>query len=114
MVKYTIKLMILIFTLFLGLLLGIQQAERGIHSIEGNQQTQKESFYVTKVDADHVEVAVLGESFSTKELEEKQEKWKEKHHHNTFSHIGNKLGEVVYSVSRKGAELFVDLLDQVL
>jgi len=115
MFKYTAKVMILVCTLLFGLLLGIHQAERGIFSVEGTSHSkEQESFNVKKVDEEHVEVAVLGESFSTKDLEEKKEKWKERHHHNTFSHLGNQLGEMVYAISRKGAKWFVEQVDKIL
>jgi type VI protein secretion system component VasA len=114
MIKFSIKILLLISTLLFGLVLGIQQAEYGIFSIEGVQKEQQESFYVKQVDQDHVEVAVLGESFSTKEWEEKQEKWKDRYHHNKISHIGNKLGDTVYFISRKGAEWFSQQMDKFL
>jgi hypothetical protein len=114
MFKFTVKCIILSCTLLFGLLLGIHHAERGIYSIDGGTTDQQESFYIKKIDEEHVEVAVLGEAFNTKELEAKQEKWRERQHHNNLSRLGNKLGDVIYSVSRKGAEWFVDQVDKLL
>jgi hypothetical protein len=114
MIKFSVKILLLLSTLLFGLLLGIQQAESGIFSIEGIKEEQQEGFYVKKIDEDHVEVAVLGESFSTQKWEEKQEEWKEQRHHNKISHLGNKLGDVVYFISRKSAEWFAQQMDKIL
>jgi hypothetical protein len=114
MVKFTIKVLLLICTLLFGLLIGIQQAEHGIFSINGTSADQKQSFHVKEVDHQHKEVAILGESFSTKEWVEKQEEWKERNPHNTFSYLGNKIGDTVYSISRMGAEWIAKMIDQFL
>jgi hypothetical protein len=112
--KFTAKVILLLSTLLFGLILGIQQAEQGIISIKGIQENEKESFYIQKIDDGNIQVAVLGEAFSTKDWEEKQEDWKQRHHHNRISSLGNKLGETVYMISRKSAEWFVRQIDKVL
>ncbi|GAA0353849.1 DUF3679 domain-containing protein [Bacillus horti] len=114
MLRFTIKLLLLLSTLLFGVLLGIQQAEWGIFSVNGAEKEEQESFYVKRVDGEHVEVAVLGESFSTEELLEKEELWKERNQTNKLSALGAKMGEVVYSVSRKSVEWLVGQLEKML
>lgn len=114
MFKFTAKLILLLGTLLFGLLLGLQHAEQGIISINGGQEGQKESFYIKKIDDENIQVAVLGNAFSTKDWEEKQEKWKERHHHNKLSNLGNKIGNSVYFISRTSAEWFVRQIDKLL
>ena len=48
------------------------------------------------------------------DLEEKQKKWEQRNHHNKYSYLGNQIGDVVYSVSEKGAQWFVQQLDKIL
>jgi len=112
--KFVLKIILLVSTLLFGLLLGLQQAERGISSLEGTAQEEQKGFYVKKIEDEHVEVAVLGEAFSTKQLEEKKEKWKERNQHNTLSHVGNVLGSIVYTVAHKGAQWVVQQMDRIL
>lgn len=114
MIKFIVRVILLLGTLLFGLLLGFQQAEQGIFSISGGQEEEKESFYIKKIDEDHVQVAVLGNSFSTRDWEEKQEKWKERHQHNKLSNLGNKIGNSVYFISRTSAEWFVRQIDKLL
>ncbi|MDQ0339607.1 hypothetical protein J2S00_002395 [Caldalkalibacillus uzonensis] len=140
MARFMVKVLLLICTLLFGILLGIQQAEHGILSVLGTPsfnaasgqaaQEAKESeeqtdeskaeeedkepeVYIKRIDGEEVEVGVVGEHFSIQDLEEKQEKWEDLHHHNRYSKLGTKLGNLVYSLSRKGAESFARLLDKV-
>lgn len=111
------KLLLLISILLFGILLGIQQAEHGILSMEGISLEKKkeveDNFYIKKIDGDQVELATVGGNFTTQTLEEKQEKWQERYHHNKWSQLGNTLGDLFYSVSRKSVNWFIDQVDKV-
>lgn len=125
MINFTAKFIFVVSILIIGILLGIQQAEHGILSLQSNsphseqeetkqEQEVEEEVYITKIDDDQVEVAIVGEGFSVEKLEEKKEKWKDSHHHNKWSHLGTKLGEVVYTASRVGVEWLVVQIDKVI
>src|SRR5690606_31714802 len=115
MVQFIARLFLLISVLLFGILLGIQQAEQGIFSIQGISSkplTKAEEIYITKIDGNEVEVASSEESFSTSLLEEKQELWQERYHHNKWSHLGNKLGDFFYSYTRKGFHWVIEQIDK--
>ncbi len=141
MARFTAKVLLFMCTLLFGILLGIHQAELGIlalggmktdvgikplaeeqhppfeaqhPSIEDADDTRAETdeeVYITKIDGHEVETAVVGRAL---DLEEKQKKWEQRNHHNKYSYLGNQIGDVVYSVSEKGAQWFVQQLDKIL
>lgn len=118
MVSFIARLFLLISVLLFGILLGIQQAEQGIFSIQGTIKekplTKAEEIYIKKIDGDDVEVASSEDHFSTSLLEEKQELWQERYHHNKWSQLGNRLGDIVYSLSRKGFDWLIEQIDKLV
>lgn len=133
MLRFMVKLLLLFSTLLFGIILGIQQAELGIFSLMGNptkqvekleqagqavldkQQTEEqENYYVTKIDDEQVELAVLAQPFTTQDLLAKQQAFQERNQRNMLSSLGTKVGDVVYSFSRRGAEWFVSQLEKAL
>lgn len=121
MLRFVIKFLLLLSTLLFGILLGIQQAEFGIFTLEGGigpkqvqAEKEQEQFFVKKVDEDQVEVAVMADPFTLQDLLDKQELWQERNQRNALSTLGSKFGDAVYSISRKGAEWFVSQLEKAL
>jgi hypothetical protein len=112
--RFTVKFLLLISTLLFGILLGIQQAEEGIFQLQGLAKEDRPSFFITRIDDDQVETEVLNSQFSVAELEEKQEKWQERTQRHRWSEVGHQLGDLVYSLSRRGADWFVRQLDRLL
>lgn len=72
---------------------------------------QDKDYYITHIDGQEVRVKVIGE---TLDLDEKQEQWDNLNRGNRYSNAGNKIGNVIYTVSRTGVEWFVDIVDRVL
>lgn len=114
MLRFTVKSLLLLSTLLFGILFGIQQAEEGILSLQGLEQGDSPSFFITKIDDEQIEKKVLNNSFSVEELEEKQAMWEERKRIHRWSELGHRIGDAVYSLSRKGAEWFVKKIDQIL
>lgn len=118
MFQFIAKIFLLISVLLFGILLGIQQAEHGIISIQGvslnKAPTKAEEIYIKKIDGDEVEVATSQETFNTSLLEEKKEIWQERYHHNKWSQLGNKLGEIFYSFSRKSFNWVIEQIDKLV
>ncbi|WP_202080705.1 DUF3679 domain-containing protein [Caldalkalibacillus salinus] len=123
MAKFIVKVLLLISTLLFGLLLGMHQAEHGIMTLEGFtlervvEGASEENMYIKQVDEDHVEMEEMAaeeEAFSMEDIEEKKAKWQERQNANKLSHLGTVIGEVVYSVSRKGAEWLILKLEDLL
>jgi hypothetical protein len=135
MLRFLVKLLLLFSTLLFGIILGIQQAEQGIFSLMGNPANQvekleqtgqavldkeaqyteeQENYYVTKIDDEQVELSVVAQPFTTQDLLAKQQEFQERNQRNMLSTLGTKVGDVVYSFSRRGAEWFVSQLEKAL
>lgn len=126
MARFMARVLLLICTLLVGMLLGIEQAEHGIFSlvgpskevtVEGEEGKGEERdgphIFIKRIDGEKVEVGYVEEPFSLQQLEEKEERWKEAHSSNRYSKMGNAIGDVVYSLSQKGARWFAHQLARV-
>lgn len=127
MLKFCFKLLLLFSTLLFGLLLGIQQAEYNIFSVQGikaetekaekqskEDQAEEEQVFIKKIDEDGVEYGIVGQNFSLKMLEEKEAEWNRKYQHNRYSHLGHRLGDKVYSFSKQCVDMFLRVFDKLL
>jgi hypothetical protein len=65
-VKLAAKFFLLVGVLFLGILCGINLAEKGIQRIEGATDQQVKGFYIKKVENGRFEVEVLGKQVVSK------------------------------------------------
>lgn len=91
----TVKLTAFLAVLLIGVVLGIQTAERGIAQVSGLADQQPKSFYIKSVDKGKMEIAVMGKQVQTKNPENVV---------NYVSHTGLTLGSSIKS----GAKTFVD------
>lgn len=64
--KVTFKFIGLLSILLIGVVLGLQTAERGINKIEGLPDQKLQTFYIKKVDKGQMEIAVMGKQVQTK------------------------------------------------
>ncbi|MFM1651554.1 DUF3679 domain-containing protein [Brevibacillus sp. B_LB10_24] len=80
----TLKLAGMVFLLLVGVILGLQTAERGIHKVGGKPAEKQQTYYITKVDKSKVEVAPVGKQGSQQDQIESD---------NYISQIGNMTGE---------------------
>ncbi|UYZ12274.1 MULTISPECIES: DUF3679 domain-containing protein [Brevibacillus] len=56
----TVKLAGMVVILLVGVALGLQTAERGIHKVSGTPEQQPQTFYIKKLDKGQMEIAVMG------------------------------------------------------
>lgn len=61
----TFKFAGMLLILFVGVVLGLHTAERGIYKIDGTPDQKPQSFYITKVDQNEVEIALMGKQVKT-------------------------------------------------
>lgn len=61
----TLKFAGMLIILLVGVVLGLQTAERGIYKIDGLPDQKPQSFYITKVDKNEVEIALMGKQVKT-------------------------------------------------
>ncbi|HZG14308.1 MAG TPA: DUF3679 domain-containing protein [Candidatus Bathyarchaeia archaeon] len=62
----TVKFIGLVIVLLVGVVIGLQTAERGIYKVEGRPDQLPQTFYIKKVDKGQMEIAVMG---TTKQIE---------------------------------------------
>ncbi|WNC16837.1 DUF3679 domain-containing protein [Brevibacillus brevis] len=91
----TAKLSGLLVVLLVGVVIGLQTAERGISKVSGLPEQQTQTFYIKKMDQGQMEIAVMGKQVKTAGPEKMV---------NYMSNMGLTLGETV----KKGAKSFVD------
>ncbi|WP_026074222.1 DUF3679 domain-containing protein [Brevibacillus massiliensis] len=80
----TLKLAGMLFLLLVGVILGLQTAERGIHKVGGTPAEKQQTYYITKVDKAKTEVAPVGNQGGKQNQIESA---------NYISQIGNMTGE---------------------
>lgn len=85
-----LKVVSLVAVLLIGVILGLQTAERGIYKIEGLPEQQPQSFYITKVDKGKLELAVMGKKAKATPVQMS----------NYMSHFGVSLGQAVKGSTR--------------
>ncbi|MBG9789074.1 MULTISPECIES: DUF3679 domain-containing protein [Brevibacillus] len=62
---HTIRFVGMVILLLIGIVLGMQTAERGINKVDGSLREQSQTFAITKVDNNQVEIAVMGKQVRT-------------------------------------------------
>jgi len=108
MIKFFIKCFLLVTILFFGVLLGMQEANRGLLQMKGfDDNTYGEAFQIKKNDSGEVEAAVLGEELTVHDIEEKQKKLEKMKAFHFFSGLGDKLADLL-------AAMFQNLVSFVL
>ncbi|MFD2369744.1 DUF3679 domain-containing protein [Brevibacillus sp. GCM10020057] len=91
----TAKLTGLLIVLLIGVVLGLQTAERGIAKVSGLPEQEPQTFYIKKMDQGKMEIAVMGKQVQTAGPEKVV---------NYMSNMGMTLGSTIKS----GAKTFVD------
>jgi predicted PurR-regulated permease PerM len=91
----TVKLTGLLVILLIGVVLGLQTAERGISKVSGLPEQQLQTFYIQKVEQGQMEIAVMGKQVQTADPKKMV---------NYVSNMGLTLGSSIKS----GAKTFVD------
>ncbi|AIG25711.1 DUF3679 domain-containing protein [Brevibacillus laterosporus] len=62
---HTIRFIGMVILLLIGIVLGMQTAEQGINKVDGSLREQSQTFAITKVDNNQVEIAVMGKQVRT-------------------------------------------------
>ncbi|QRG69533.1 DUF3679 domain-containing protein [Brevibacillus choshinensis] len=91
----TTKLTGLLVILLVGVVIGLQTAERGISKVSGLPDVQTQTFYIKQMDQGKMEIAVMGKQVQTANPEKMV---------NYMSNMGLTMGSTIKS----GAKTFVD------
>lgn len=96
MVRFWLKCTGIILVLFLGVLIGMQQANVGMKKMKGYEDPSLNSaFIINQSDQGEMEADILGEKVTSHDLETKKEKLEEMKAFNFFSSLGKTLGETI-------------------
>lgn len=93
------KLTGLLLILLIGVVLGLQTAERGIYKVSGLPEQEPQTFYIKKIDQGQVEISLMGKQVQTSDPNQMV---------NYVSNMGMTLGSSVKS----GARWFVEWVGQ--
>ncbi|OIU70619.1 DUF3679 domain-containing protein [Rossellomorea aquimaris] len=111
MSKFIMKCIVLICCLFVGVLIGMQHANKGIIEMKGHE---KESFSspvgMTQDQEGNVEATFLGKEVESQTLTEKKEKLEEMKAFNAFSSIGKALAGFIEGITTKIVEFIASLI----
>ncbi|MFJ7306925.1 YqxA family protein [Peribacillus frigoritolerans] len=96
MVRFWLKCTGIVLVLFLGVLIGMQQANDGMKKMKGYEDPSLNSaFIINQSEQGEMEADILGEKVTSHDLETKKEKLEEMKAFNFFSSIGKTLGETI-------------------
>jgi hypothetical protein len=99
MVKFTLKMFVWICFFFIGILVGMQQANKGMLEMKGYEdETFTTPVYWQEREDGKVEAAFLGNEVTQFDLEEKRKKLEETETYNFFSSIGKAFAEMVTAI----------------
>lgn len=115
MVKFFMKCFLLTTVLLFGILLGMQQANKGMKEMQGyNDPSIEAVIQVKEKENGENETAVLGETVMNQSLEEKMKDLEKIESFNLFSTAGKKLSEGVSFIFENIIQLFSKGIDLLL
>lgn len=86
MIGYAGKCLLIVIVMFLGVLFGMQQANNGMLDMKGyHDPSLKGAFTLTDGENNEKEASILGQTVTTKDLEEKQKELEQVESFNVFS-----------------------------
>lgn len=88
--------------MFISVLVGMQQANQGIHNMKGYKDSNfKSALTVDNGDKGDIAVSVLGKEVDSHDLEKKREKLEKMKVYNLFSATGKKIADTLSSLTEK-------------
>lgn len=115
MVKFMLKCFVLSSCLFVGVIIGMQQANEGMLKMKGYRDTELES--VVQIENEQngeVEASVLGNTVTSQDLQKKQEQLERIEAFNFFSELGKQLSNFVSHIVSTAIESFTKLINEWL
>lgn len=93
--QVTVRLTGMLLILLIGVVIGLQTAERGIYKVSGLPEQQTQTFYIKRMDQGQLEISLMGKQVQAANPDRMV---------NYVSHAGMTLGNSV----RDGARWFVE------
>lgn len=110
---FMVKTIIFVSIMFLAVLFGMQQANKGIQNMRGYEDGAfKAAFTIQEKEKGEYEASILGNEVTSHDIKEKQRLLEEMKVYNFFSSLGKKLSEGVTSITEKSIDFLTDLLNE--
>lgn len=110
MVKFFLKTLLLICVLLAGILFGMQKASNEMKQMSSSEELG--AFSIQK-DEGKISAEVLGQTVTSHEIKEKQEKLQEIEAFNFFSEIGGKLSSLITKVFQAFLAILFSILGKL-
>ena len=99
MVRFWLKCTGIVLVLFLGVLIGMQQANDGMKKMKGYEDPNFHQAVSLKETDNHINASILGNNISSHDIEAKKKKLEEISAYNLFSTMGKKMSEGISNAS---------------
>ena len=111
MKKFMFKCILLVSALFIGVLIGMEQANNGIVEMKGYEgEVFTSPVGISQNQQGDVEASFLGNDIESETLKEKKEKLEEMKAFNAFSSIGKALADTIVNITN----VFVDFIASLI
>ena len=112
MKSFIFKTFILVSVLIIGIILGMNQANKGMLSMKGYQDSSFQSpFILQQIDEGKIEATVMGNDVGQFDLEDRKEKLEEIKTYNILSKAGKMLANVVTTITQKTYEVIMSMFE---
>ncbi|WP_181536456.1 YqxA family protein [[Anoxybacillus] calidus] len=110
MIKFTVHFCVAVVILFVGVLLGMQQANKGLKQMKGyDDPSFQEVIRFSEDDKGEIAASIMGNTIKGEDLEEKKKKLEEMKTFNLFSELGKQLADGV----RSGIKQLLNIADRL-
>ncbi|WP_433743248.1 DUF3679 domain-containing protein [Falsibacillus pallidus] len=110
MKMFMLKCVLLVSILFIGVLMGMEKANEGMHNLKGQDAGLESPLSLKKDSGGEVEASVLGKDVSSSDIEAKKKQLQEMKTFNFFSSIGKSLAESIRSLMEKLVNAIASLI----
>lgn len=111
MKMFMVKAFFLAALMFVSVLFGMQQANKGIQKMKGYEDAAfKSAFTVQEKESGEYKALILGSEVSSHDLQQKKEKLEGMKAYNFFSSMGKKFSEGVSGATDKMIQLITDFV----
>jgi hypothetical protein len=102
MIKFTVQFCLAVAILFVGVLLGMQQANKGLKQMKGyDDPSFQEVIRLSEDDKGEIEASIMGNTIKSEDFEDKKKKLEEMKTFNIFSELGKQLADgVCYGIKQ--------------
>ena len=95
MFRFFVKTFILMSVLFIGIIIGFQEANHGLHKMKGYDDAGFPHVLLWHKENGEIETTILGETITSHDLEEKEKILEELSTYNIFTDMAKKMTNII-------------------